>query len=205
MSQLTEEEDLTKNSYNKHANLWAKAHSNERFWSEEMHKFRELLPSGRILEIGSGSGRDAKELLELGYEYVGTDISERLLKQASKNNPGAHFEEASVYDLNFDKAFDGFWCSAVLVHIPKKRINEALQAIRRNMRLGAIGFISLKEGSGEKIESDTDEDGGQRFFSYWQNKEFKDVLTENGFEVLHEKTKPISERTKWLTYLVKTI
>jgi SAM-dependent methyltransferase len=155
------------------------------------------------LEIGCGGGRDAKELIALGYGYVGTDISAGLLEEAKKNNPGATFQQVSLYDLNFTEPFDGFWCAAVLLHIPKRRIDEALQAIKKNIKKGGIGFIAIKEGDGEKMETEGGLDGDGRLFVYWQNDEFKQALTSNGLEVLQEGYYPKSERTKWLTYHIK--
>lgn len=206
MSKLTKPEEITKNSYDSIAAKWSDNHWAKKFWGDNFDRFYELLPShSRLLEIGCGGGRDAQELIDFGYDYLGTDISEGQLEQARKNNPGARFEQISVYDLNFPEPFDGFWCAAVLLHIPKERINEALQAIYSNMNPGAIGFIAVKEGEGEKIEHDPKEDGGDRFFSYWRNNEFNKILAKNRFEVLHEWYMPFSKRTKWLTYIVRTI
>ncbi len=169
-----------------------------------MARFNELLPNGRILEIGSGGGRDAVELIEAGYDYLGTDISTGLLEQARKFNPDINFEEVSVYDLDYKELFDGFWCSAVLLHIPRYRIDDALDAINKNMKKGAFGFIAIKEGEGEKLEADNKStQGDQRFFVYWTDEEFSKRLADNGFEVVERGYRTVSERTKWLTYIVK--
>ena len=203
MTKLTEPEEVTRRTYDGLADKWVADHSSTDFYAEELKTFQRLLPDGSILEIGSGGGRDAQALVKAGYNYLGTDISSGLIKAASKINPDAKFEKVSIYDLNFPQPFDGFWCAAMLIHIPKSRINEALQAIKRNMRRGAIGFITIKEGIGEGLEQKTELDGGGRFFAYWQNNEFKKVLTSNGFEVIEEEYRPSSERSKWLIYFVK--
>lgn len=204
MSKLTLEERLTVNTYDRQAENWSSGHGSANFWGEEMTRFKELLPSGRILEIGAGGGRDAKELIEGGYDYYGTDISAGLLKQARKNNPGVSFEEVSVYDLDYEELFDGFWCSAVLLHIPRPRIDDALQAVNKNMKRGAFGFIAIKEGEGERLEADDkSSQGDERFFVYWTNDDFSKKLVDNGFEIVERGYRPMSERTKWLTYIVQ--
>jgi 2-polyprenyl-3-methyl-5-hydroxy-6-metoxy-1,4-benzoquinol methylase len=205
VKRLTAEEELTKQTYNKTAKKWASLHHRHGFWAAEMKQLQQLLPSGRVLEVGAGAGRDAKELLEHGYQYVGTDISSGLLNEARKVNPGAEFQEISIYDLNFSGLFDGFWCAAVLVHIPKSRINEALSAIRHNIRKGAVGFIATKEGAGEQMEDGDIIKTQQRLFVYWQNDELQKVLKENGFEVVTEGYRPVSSRSQWLTYIVRAI
>lgn len=203
MSSLTRPEEITKSSYDREAEAWTSDHETQKFWSTNFDVFHELLPQGRILEIGCGAGRDAQELIQLGYDYIGADISSGLLVKARKNNPGADFREVSLYDLDFKEPFDGFWCAAVLIHVPKERINEALQAVKRNIKTGAIGFIAVKEGKGERLEQRPELNNANFFFAYWQNDEFKAVLAENGFDVLKEGYIPMSERTKWLTYIVK--
>jgi len=204
MSKLTPPEEITVATYNKQAERWTSSHASASFWGEEMARFKGLLPVGRILEIGAGGGRDAKELIEAGYDYLGTDVSKGLLEQARKNNPGVNFEEVSVYDLDYEELFDGFWCSAVLLHIPRDRIDDALTAINKNMKRGAIGFITIKEGEGEKLETDDKStQNDERFFVYWTNDDFSKKLANNGFEVVEQGYRPLSERTKFLTYIVK--
>ncbi|MBA3757961.1 class I SAM-dependent methyltransferase [Candidatus Saccharibacteria bacterium] len=203
MANLTNEEKITINTYNKLAKQWSCGHMTKGFWSQELELFKNLLPNGRILEVGAGGGRDAKSLIKLGYDYLGTDISDKLIAHARKKNPDGKFKQVSLYDLNFSELFDGFWCSAVLLHVPKKRIDEALQAITRNMKLGAIGFITIKQGNGEGIEQKIELDGDGRFFAYWQNEEFKKILSKNKYEILKEGYRPMSERSKWLTYHVR--
>lgn len=203
MTDLAKEEELTKRSYNKTAPLWSAAHLTYGYWADELKLFKELLPEGKILEIGCGGGRDARDLTEAGYGYLGTDISEGLVKEARKNNPKAAFEVFSLYDLNFKDKFDGFWCSAVLIHVPKQRIDEALRSIKRNIKAGGIGLIVIKRGKGEQIER-REEFGGQKFFfTFWENNEFKKKLSENGYEVIAEGYRPVSKRSKWLTYHVR--
>ena len=59
-------------------------------------------------------------MIAFGYDYTGTDISTGLLNEARKKVPGQSFYEMSVYDLDFPEGtFDGFWASAILLHIPK--------------------------------------------------------------------------------------
>lgn len=201
---LGELEQTTKDSYTQVSGLWSKRHDSKRYWGISFDQFFEALPTGRVLEVGCGTGRDALELVGHGYDYLGTDISEGMINEAKKRLPKQQFEQISVYDLNFKDKFDGFWCAACLIHIPKARMNEALQAIKKNIRLGGVGFISVKEGVGDLLEQRDDLDSKKFYFVFWQNEEFKKVLKKNGFEVIHENYMPMSERTKWLCYIVKS-
>lgn len=200
---LTEPEQNTVKYYDSTSQNWAAVHNTEKFWGVSVDAFKELLPDGRIIEIGCGGGRDAKELVAMGYDYTGTDISEGFLEVARQALPDQNFVQASVYDLSNvgeDALFDGFWCSAVLLHIPKERIDEAFNSIKKVVREGGIGFISIKEGIEDVVETEGDL---ERNFYMYQDDEFREVLARNSIEVMNFRYMPMNERTKWLIYVVR--
>lgn len=203
MKKLTPGEQKTLQYYNQYGRQWAQGKT--KFdWKDDFEQFRKYLPKGKVLEIGSGGGRDAKFIIGAGYDYVGTDISEGLLKIARENNPGATFYQKSVYDLDFpENSLDGFWAIAVLLHIPKTRIDEALQNIHKVIKADGIGVIALKQGEGESMENPPE--GGERFFAYYNLEEFKNILSKNNFKILSSRIWPKNERTTWLIYFVKVV
>ena len=193
----TDKEKQTVDYYDREAANWASSHKGyeeKSYWEGEMAKFHELLPSGKVLEIGFGTGKDALALIALGYDYTGTDASEGLLKIARRRNPNAKFEYMAVHDLEFD----GFWTAATLLHIPKDRIDGALVSIKKVIKHGGIGFISMKSGVGERTDPETG-----RWFSYYSQDEFNDVLKRNDFEIINKATRQ-GEKDLWLVYFVKT-
>lgn len=206
MAKLTQAERETLATYNAYGAQWAREHSLEGYWEEELQLLRRYLPQGRILEIGCGVGRDAKALIDAGYEYVGVEPSKTFLELARQHNPRARFHGANIYTLRRyrRKPFDGFWCAAVLLHIPKKRIDEALSSIRGVLRDRAVGFLAVKKGSGERMETLPFGEGEpKRFFTYYSFDEFQRVLSQNGFIVLHGHERPMTEKTTWLCYFVR--
>lgn len=207
--QLTPEEKITLENYNTIAKQWAKKHSTSGFWKKEMKIFKKFLPDGKILEIGCGGGRDAKELTALGYEYVGIDFSSGLIKVAKKENPNLIFLNQSIYNLNFSKRtqFDGFWVAAVLHHIPKIRIDEVLQRIKKFIKGGGIGFISVRQGEGEKFEEKVIAGViDKRFFARYSKFEFSKILLRNNFEIISIKLHPIaSEKITYICFFVKVL
>ena len=148
---LTRDEVKTVSFYNDNARSWSDEHFELDYWKEEFENFKKFLPKGKILEIGCGGGRDAKVLISKGYDYIGTDIAKNFVNVARKNNPKARFLVRSVYDLKFpEDFFDGLWCSATLLHIPKNKIKQALKEIKRVIKQDGVGFISVKQGVGEE-------------------------------------------------------
>ncbi|MBI4059313.1 class I SAM-dependent methyltransferase [Candidatus Microgenomates bacterium] len=189
--------------YDREAENWVATHGGpegESYWKEELDRFNGLLASGKILEIGSGAGKEAELFLLQGYDYTGIDASESLLNIARKRNPQAKLIYKRVEELDFpDSSFDGFWAAASLLHIPKSQIREVLVNLRRQIKLGGVGFISLKEGDGEEIEMETG-----RHFSYYQPDEFRDFLKGSGWEVIEAKVRPRGNDTTWLIFYIRT-
>lgn len=201
MVDLSPVEVKTKEFYDKNAKKWLDNLSvgqDSILFEQELNKFRELLPSGSILEIGSGAGNDAKWFLDNKYEYLGTDISEKMIDVCKSKNPEGKFLIKSVYDLDFpENSFDGFWSSITLLHLPKDKIAVALNSIHKVTRTGGIGFISLKKGKGEKLETKK-----ERFYAYYSKDEFDKILKGNGFEVIESYEQDFG-KTTFLIFFVK--
>jgi SAM-dependent methyltransferase len=188
MSRLLPEEQATFDAYQANALEWALAHNAPLYWFNEMVSLQMMLPPGaHLLEIGCGSGRDASELVNLGFDYTGVDISPAMLALARQRLPYADFRQANVCDMVLPDVYDGFWAACSLVHTPRSRIDQALGGIRAHLIDGAPGFIAMKPGDSERY-LDTPE-GGTRFFSFWRPDEFSSVLARNGFKVVEDHTR----------------
>lgn len=205
MNKLSPQEAKTFETYQKIAARWVQEHSDTDAWAPEFKKFRKLLPHGKVIDIGCGSGRDTSLFIQAGYNYVGIDISRNLLKIARKHNPKGAFYEMSVYDMNFkDVTFDGFWAAASLLHIPRATITKALSEIHRIVKPNGIGFVSLKQGVGEKMVKGSIRDD-ERFFVYYKKGEFEKILEENDFNVIKTSQRMLhpTDKTAWLIFLIK--
>ncbi len=204
---MTEDEQEAKTiaTYDRTAIHWAAEHMVVNDWEKDAAKFKQLLPEGYILEVGCGGGRDAAELIRLGYDYYGTDASRGMVEAARQSVKNAKFEVRNVYDLaELGQHFDGFWACAVLLHIPRESIDRAIQAILVTQRTGAVGMISIKAGNKSDFEV-RDKDGmhEERLFVYWDKDMFDEVLKRNGLVVLYYEHRPVSTRTNWHVYFVR--
>src|SRR4051812_38097372 len=81
-------------------------------------KFVSLLPGKRILNLGSGSGRDAVLLRNHGLEVVCLDASKAMVDITTKLGFESHLATFSELDLPTG-SFDGVWAYTSLIHIPK--------------------------------------------------------------------------------------
>lgn len=61
---LTKQELETMVAYDQNAAAWAESRNIKGYWKEEIGKFFNLLPSGKLLEVGSGGEEMRKSLLQ---------------------------------------------------------------------------------------------------------------------------------------------
>lgn len=198
--------EKTKNTYNKIAEEFNQRNA-ELFWVDQIKTFKNLVPHGKIIDIGCGTGRDGEEFVER-YEYVGVDASEGMLTIAQKRVPKGTFKQMDFYTLEFpDNTFDGFWAAASLLHVPKKEINIVLQEIYRITKEKGVGFISIKEKTilEEGIIKEEKMGGIERYFSFYTQEEFKKILEVNNFTILEQGTHVENDerKTHWLYFFVQ--
>ena len=131
-----------------------------------------ILPGGRILDLGCGSGRDSKIFLEKGYQVTAVDGSVELCRLASEYI-GQPVRCMDFEELDYEEAFDGIWACASLLHVEKSRIPSSLRKIHRALVPGGVLYVSFKRGEGERTS-------GLRFFNDCTEAELEDLFTRAG-------------------------
>src|SRR5579885_515575 len=106
----------------------------------------------RILDAGCGPGRDSKWFRERGFHVIGVDLSAGMLAEARRRVPDVEFRQADLRRLNFpDGYFDGIWCCASLLHLPRNDVPAVLASFRRLLDHGFL-YVAVKVGQGEEVE-----------------------------------------------------
>jgi SAM-dependent methyltransferase len=203
---LTPQERETIQYYDDSAQDWADKHGKGETISTfaiQMKKLFELAPTGIILEIGGGHGKEAALLIDhYGVEnYVGVDASEGLLRLAKERNPNAKFIHSTVYDLDGieDATVNAFWISAMLIHVPKDRLQEALDSLKGKLADSSYGFFSILDG-----DADMQNSRRGRYYSLWTKKDFTAELEKAGFSVEDFRRYP-GNGNDWLGFIVKFV
>ncbi|MBK5110620.1 MAG: methyltransferase domain-containing protein [Thermoleophilia bacterium] len=97
---------------------------------------RGMLDSGRILDVGCGTGVVAGRLAAAGYDVTGTDPSPGMLSHLAEHAPGVHPVEGSATELPFENdSFDLTYCVAVMHHIAEpaavhRSLGEMVRVVR---------------------------------------------------------------------------
>ncbi len=121
--------------------------------------FERSFPAGTsVLDIGCGSGRDLRTLLSMGYDAYGIDSSPEMINAAVKADPQLKERTAAGgiphEELFFNRKFECILCSAVLMHIPDKEIENAALTLKRSLKPQGRLLISIPvERSGLDKES----------------------------------------------------
>ncbi len=113
-------------------------------------RFLPLLPAGgHILDVGCGSGRDARAFLAQGYTVTAFDASPALAQQATAYC-GIPVQVLRVQEVPWVACFDGIWACASLLHVPMRELPEVLGRLTVALKPGGVLYLSFKYGHGER-------------------------------------------------------
>ncbi len=117
----------------------------------------------RVLDLGCGSGRDAKAFLNAGFDVLACDASSRLAELASAH-VGIDVQHATFDEClqqQPEHSLDGIWACASLLHLDSTHaLVDTLRLAARALRPGAVAYVSFKhQCSGPTVRWDK----GRRF------------------------------------------
>ena len=113
-----------------------------------------LMPSPpcRILDIGSGTGRDAAAFAAMGHSVVAVEPTDELRMRAVALHPSSNIEwvNDSLPDLAAVAArgeeFDLVMLTAVWMHLDAEQRRRAMPRVARLLRSGGTMIMSLRHG-----------------------------------------------------------
>lgn len=103
--------------------------------------------SGRILDIGSGTGRWSGHLADLGHAIEGFEPAAQLVEIARRTHPGVSFRLASIDDLvDSEEQWSGILAWYSLIHLAPDQLPDALAILRRVLEDEGTALISFFSG-----------------------------------------------------------
>ncbi len=160
-------------------------------------------PQGIIADIGCGHGRDMAWLERTQQRVIGFDLSFQMLRQARAVTHG-NLAQMDMRQLAVSNTcFDGIWCCASLLHLPKSQAAIALIEFHRIIRAQGMLILSIQEGDSEGwIWSERDR--VERYFARYSISEMSERLSRAGF-IVHEQTTVPGASAPWLEFVCSTI
>ncbi|QYA05289.1 bifunctional 2-polyprenyl-6-hydroxyphenol methylase/3-demethylubiquinol 3-O-methyltransferase UbiG [Rhizobium sp. B21/90] len=164
----------------------------------------ELGGSGRVLEIGSGGGRDALELEKRGISVRRTDISKGFVELLR----GSGFETDLLDPLTDDLAdpqrpgtpYDGIWACACLIHVSHEDFGAVLRRLAKATRTGGRLHASVREGDGEDVSTHGSAAAPRHYAeTYWRESGLRSELTDAGWIVSKVRQCVGKPHDRWLS------
>jgi len=129
--------------------------------SEVHGRFRAVLPDtgafpARILDAGSGSGRDSLAFRQMGYAVEAFDASPSMVA-ATRDHAGVPTRQMRFEEFVWEHPFEGIWACASLLHVARVDLPSAVSRLVDHLSPGGALYLSFKLGEGERIRD------GRRF------------------------------------------
>jgi ubiquinone/menaquinone biosynthesis C-methylase UbiE len=187
-----------------------KQESQEKVWdkiAEEWHEFKTS-PSqaatefinkskGKILDFGSGSGRNLLELKpSKNREFYLVDFSQEMLNRAKERAKKLKLKittkKSILEKTDFpDNYFDAAICAAAIhcIETSEKR-KKAIKELYRILKPGAKADLEVWNKDSERFKKKPKEkfiawtDKGLRYYYLYEEKEFKKILEKTGFKII---------------------
>nr|WP_246284095.1 methyltransferase domain-containing protein [Nocardioides perillae] len=158
-------------------------------------------PGARVLEVGSGGGRDARLLEQRGVSVRRTDVSAAFVAllraaghEADQLDP---LVDPLADPLAPDTAYDGVWAAASLLHVARGDLPQVLSRLAAATREGGALHLSVKEGDGERW-STHGAVGGPRLFTLWREPALRSAVESAGWVPTAVLRQPGARGERWL-------
>lgn len=181
------QDKATINAYNKYARVYDEEVVEfwEKFPQEFLEQFAQTLPGRHVLNVGSGSGRDALLLKARGLDVVCVDASKSMVDITTRLGFESHLADFSNMDFPL-ASFDGIWAYTSLIHVPKEEARRAIQNLRTLLKPEGIFAIGVIEGEAAGMVERKTMPGTTRYFKNYKSEELRGLIEPLGFGFLYE-------------------
>lgn len=167
--------------------------------------YAEFLPHvkqhGHILDAGCGSARDAAYFKNQGFTVSAFDASPALAKLAS-NYLQQPVEIKTFKELECVNKYDGIWCCASLLHVPKAELPQVFLKLQKALKPDGVLYVSFKYGTQERVHN------GREFTDLNESALTALITHHTELEIIKQwqtvDQRPERESQVWLNALIKT-
>ena len=137
-----------------------------------------IAQSAKILELGSGFGRDADYIESQGFRVQRSEAARSFIMMMEKGGHKPILLNAITGE--YGGPYDLIFANAVLLHFTPEETLTVMKKANNALAPGGLFAFRLKSGSGS--EWDTSMKLPRRMH-YWMPDDLKKVVTESGFEI----------------------
>lgn len=162
---------------------------------DALRRFVQCLPpGGTVLEIGSGTGRDADFIESLGVAVRRTDATQAFLDLMTER--GQQAELLNVMTDALGGPHDGVLAMGVLIHVDREQIDPVLGKVHTALKPGGAFLVAMRKGEGE-----TNHDGYHTV--QWTGEHFAERLAAAGLSVAWRTEWWGRDGNEWVTFLAR--
>lgn len=198
-----------KSTYNRIAYDWNKDHENDTWWKIGALKFISYLQPGNILlDVGCAGGLKSEFFSSQGFKVVGIDLSDEMIKIAKERMSSNSFFIRDIREqLDLHCKFNGIFAQAVLLHIPKNKIEAVFKNLYQVLQENGYLYLAVKElriGQNEEQVIKENDYGYEyeRFFSFYSLSELENYVKKLKMEIIYSDIIS-SENTNWIQLIAK--
>lgn len=159
-----------------------------------------VVPRGRIIDIGAGSGRDIKYFKDKGYVVEGIDASEEMCRLAADYS-GTEVTCERIQDWYPQEKYDGIWANASLLHLAFDEIKEFVCRASDYLKPNGVFYISMKKG----IQTGCDNNG--KFFTDFSEEKVQQIVSKSTAFIVTDSWETgdglSREKFRWLNLILK--
>jgi SAM-dependent methyltransferase len=181
-----DDKNITTESYRKNAKIVADKFDRFPPRVQDIERAVSLCGKTRptILEIGYGSGRDAKVIVEVAGKYIGIDVSPEMAEIARGAVPGADFRVADVAEFDFPQGLDIVFAFASLLHSDRAELADVLRRLDKALNPSGVIMICMKHG--EYVREVKNDAFGTRVFYLYTPADIQSLLPSGYVMTWHE-------------------
>ena len=154
----------------------AKRYAEQTFSADMSEQYKRFFPllreQARILDVGSGSGRDACYFQKKGYQVTALEPSKNLCREIRKVFSG-EIVCSDIQNYRPDQRFDGIWACASFLHLQEREVLRFFEKINLYLNDNGIVYLSGKNG----IPTGEAADG--RYFLEFTEQLVEEILSVN--------------------------
>ena len=187
--------DITRSSYQNEKTIEAYDHEVDRYINNTPQTYNkshqpmlrwlnaalEILPAqAKILEIGSGTGREARYIKKQGHNILCSDAADSFVEYLHRNQIDAF--KLNILTDKLPVGFDMIVANAVVPHFTPDDLKIALTKIEYSLSAEGIFALSAKQGVGETWINEKLK--RKRYIHFWQPSLLIQFLESAGFEIV---------------------
>jgi hypothetical protein len=192
----------TKRTYEKVAKIYNEERAGKLVSQKQLDEFMSLVPTGPVLDIGTGPGYDLSYLAQK-YKMHGIEYSKEMAKIAKFENPEAQISECDIVTCHLEKnAYQGIWSRDTLHHVAKADQQAVFKKIADALAPGGIFYLIVQGGKGEEVKQEVrPRYQMKRFYHYYSETELKERGEQAGLEII--KIEKVTRSHEWLAVIYR--